>query len=429
MVSLNKIKLKGYLKNDLIKGSIITILGNGFSRALLLIGTLFASNILGVEKFGQLSITRSTINVILVVAGLNLGNIITKSIAKYKGIDDDKLARQVTVNYGFILILSTLLSALTFIFANELSFYIESTHRLSDDFKLSSVIIIFSIVYSLNESVFRGFEKYKQLGIYQIITSILFCFSLASGAYFEGVTGALFGILIYSIIYAALSLFFIFKVSAVEKVNLISFKNLHKEYEELKNMTLPIFISSIIEAPVFWLTQLILIKNAGIGANGILNALLQTRNLVLIIPGYISLVILPILSKNSNNDAVYQQKFKLALKINIIISILCIVPLILFPKLFLGIYGKDFLSSYNFYDSLLCYSTIPIVIVANLYQQQFIVKDKGWLSCKISVVWNCFFLLSTYIFCTLLDMSILGYMLSLFLTFLLQLILKYFYAK
>lgn len=426
---LNKIKLRGYLNNDLIQGSLITIVGNGISRALLLIGTLFASNILGVEKFGQLSITRSTINVILVVAGLNLGSIITKSIAKYKNIDDDKLARQVTVNYGFIFVLSTLLSALTFIFSDQLSFYIGGTTRLSNDFKLSSIIIIFSIIYSLNESIFRGFEKYKQLGIYQIITSGLFCVSIGLGAHFNGVTGALYGILIYSFSYASLSLFFIYQFSSGMKVGLITFKNLKMEYEEIKNMTLPIFISSIIEAPVFWLTQLILIKNAGISANGILNALLQTRNLVLIIPGYISLVVLPILSRNHNNKEVYKKKFKQALKINILISIICIVPLISFPKIFLGIYGKGFLGSFNFFDSLLCYTTIPIIIVGNLYQQQFIVKDKGWLSCRVSVIWSSFFLLSTYVFCHVLSLAVLGYMISLFLTFLLQLILKYFYAK
>lgn len=426
---INKIKAKAYLQNDLIKGSLLTIVGNGASRALLLVGTLLASNMLGVEKFGQLSITRSTINVILVVAGLNLGNIITKSIAKYKTIDNEKLARQVTVNYGFIFILSCFFSILTFIFSDQLSFYVVNAYYLANDFKLSSLIIIFSIVYSLNEAIFRGFEKYKQLGYYQIISSVLFAIAMPLGAHFFSVTGALFGILTYAFLYACLSLFFISKISSGEGINLLSFKNLSSEYDELKNMTIPIFISSIIEAPVFWFTQLILIKNAGVASNGILNALLQTRNLILIIPGYVGLVILPILSKNIDNQSLYKQKFKLALKINILISVVCILPLIIFPKIFLSIYGKGFLGSYNYFDSLLCYASIPIIIVANLYQQQFIVKDKGWLSFTISVVWGSFFLVSTYILCSILKMSVFGYMVALFLTFVLQLILKYIYGK
>lgn len=422
-------KLKRILENELIQGSIHTLLGNGVSRVVMLVGTLLVSNFLGVEDFGRFSITRSTINVVLVIAGLNISTIITKTIAENKGVNNLKLSRQVTLNYAIILLLTCSTGSLMFVFSKTLSIFLVETVSLSYDFKLSSLIVVFAVVYSLNEAVLRGLESYKQLGLYQILSSLVLCVMMPLGARFYGVTGALTGLFLYSIFYALFSFYKILRIAFDLNITLFTTTDWRKEYKELRSFTLPLFISSLIEAPIFWLTQVILIKNAGVGANGIANALVQTRNLVLILPGYVGLVVLPILSKNIGNESIYHKNFINALKINCLIAVICTIPLMIFPRFFLGIYGNDFLNNYKYIDSFLCYLSIPIVILSNLYHHQYIARSKGGHVLKITALWASFFLVSSYVLCSHWKFGVFGWMLSFFLTVIFQLALRYYYAK
>lgn len=415
--------------SELLNDTMWTIIGSGLSRVLILLGTLFSSNILGVVKFGEFSITRSTINVILVIAGLNLGVVLTKDIAKYKDSDNFKCSRLITLNYFTIVGLTLILALILFFSSNFLASNFFNDLEYSIQFKLSSVIILFSIIFSLNESIYRGLGFYKKLGKLQIISSLTFLIFVPLGSYKYDVTGAIVGYLIYSVLMAIITVYDLNKFSKKNNFHFFNFSKLRNEFKELKEITLPIFVSSIIEAPVFWLAQVILIKYSGMAANGVASALLQTRNLILIIPGYVSLVVLPLLSKNLKNKKEYNENFKLALKINVIISLICILPLIIYPTFFLKIYGKGFVDNFNYVDSFLAYISIPVVVISNVYQQSFVANNKGWQSLMISIIWNAALLSSTFVFCKNFDLGVTGYMLSLLLTISIQLILRFIYER
>lgn len=415
--------------SELLLGSFWTIVGSGLSRLLITLGTIFSANLLGAEKFGEFSITRSTINVILVIAGLNIGSVLTKTIAEYKDNNPVKCARVLTLNYIFIFLLTLIFTFLTYIFSDEISFFVSKDKSLTDHFKLSSIILLFAIVFSLNESIYRGLGYYKRLGMWQILASVSFLIFVTLGAYKYGVTGAIIGYLIYTFVMTTVTLFDLHHISVKENFHFIKISNLRSEFADLRRLTIPIFFSSIIEAPVFWLAQVILIKYSGMISNGIASALLQTRNLMLIVPGYISLVVLPLLSKNIQDKNEYEKNFKNALMINTIIAVVSIAPLIFFPSLFLKIYGNDFNENFNYWDSFFAYISIPFVVVSNVYQQSIVAKGKGWNSMVISIIWNSALLTSVFIFSKYFDMGVTGYMLSLLIAIILQLLLRFLYAR
>ncbi|MBS4040771.1 MAG: oligosaccharide flippase family protein [Flavobacteriales bacterium] len=421
--------IKKIKSTEIFNGITWTIIGSGTSRILILLGTLISSNILGVEKFGEFSMTRSTINVILVIAGLNLGVVLTKDIAKYKDSDTLKCSRLITLNYFAILTITLILSLFLFISSSYISANFFNNLEFSIQFKLSSAIILFSIIFSLNESIYRGLGLYKKLGKLQIISSFAFLIFVPLGSFIYNVNGAILGYLIYSVLMVLITVYDLTVFSKKSNFIFFNFNNLRSELKEIKEVTLPIFFSSILEAPVFWLAQVILIKYSGMASNGVASALLQTRNLILIVPGYVSLVALPILSKNLKNKKEYNQNFKLALKINVLISVICILPLLVFPTFFLKIYGEGFDENYKYLDSFLAYISIPVVVISNVYQQSIVANNKGWNSLIISIIWNAVLLITTYIFCKNLGLGVTGYMLSLLLTIILQLILRWVYER
>jgi O-antigen/teichoic acid export membrane protein len=268
------------------------------------------------------------------VAGLNIGSVLTKDIAKYKDENIEKCARLISLNYIIIFGLTVILAFFLFLFSNNINLIFFSNSNISNDLKIASFILLFAIVFSLNESIYRGLGLFKRLGKLQVISSLSFSIFVPLGAYYNNVTGAVLGYLAYSVIMSLLTVLDLKIIMSNLKLSLFTFKNLKKEYVELKELTLPIFMSSIIEAPVFWFSQVILIEYSGMASNGVANALLQTRNLILIIPGYVSLVILPILSNNLKNKDAYKKNFNQAFFVNLVISVCCTLPLIIFPTFF-----------------------------------------------------------------------------------------------
>ena len=72
-------KIKHHIeKSNLFKGFIVTILGSGSSKIILVLATFICSNLLGKMEFGELSFVRNTLNMILCICALNFSALCTK---------------------------------------------------------------------------------------------------------------------------------------------------------------------------------------------------------------------------------------------------------------------------------------------------------------------------------------------------------------
>lgn len=434
-MSINFQRLRLKIQNsELLSGSFWTIIGSGASRVLLVIGSIITANVLGVEKYGEFGIIRSTINTVLVISGLNVGTVITKYISEWKVaglINNDKNLTNVVQNYLFVSFLTLVLSVLVFVFAENISTELLEIPNLANELRLSSSIFLFGILFPLNESIYRGLQNFKRLGVLQVTGSITFVVFVPLGAYYYDVHGAILGLLTYVVSMFLITTFDLFFLVSFKNVRQFIFSKSLIKFSELSKLTLPVLLASLIDAPFFWFAQVILIKFAGIEANGIASAILQLRNLALIVPGYVSLAVLPILSRSisSNNSFDYKKGLKNSLKLNLLITVILIAPLIIFPFEILSLFGSDFKIQTNYWESFLAYISIPFLVLSNIYNQAIIAKNMGWTSLLIAIIWNTIFLGSAYFFIKSLSMGVTGYMLSLLIAIIVQTILRYAFEK
>ena len=185
--------------------------------------------------------------------------------------------------------------------------------------------------------------------------------------------------------------------------------------------------AAIIEAPFFWYSQVLLVTFAGMVENGKIGALMQIRSLILIIPGYISLVTLPLLSnslsKNDDNNQ-YKSYLKRSIQLNFTIALICIIPMLLFSNDIMRLFGKDF--QVDFWTSFFTYISIPFFVIASVVDQSLIAKGKAWTNFYISIFWNCIFIALIYVNLSYYKLGGLGYMFSMFIAILVLTGLKYY---
>lgn len=421
------------MESDLLSGSMWTILGSGVSRFLLVIGTILLANVLGVEDYGKFNIVRSTLNSVLIVAGLNLGTVITKYTSEHYTQDksEENLASPVAQNYFFISVLTLLLSITLFGSARLLAQNVLEVDDLTDEIRLSACVLIFGILFPLNEAVYRGLQQFKRLGIFQVIGAVVFTIVVPFLGYYHGVYGAIAGLSIYMILMTIITMIDLKVLTRHLNISLFVLDRSLFSLKGLGVLTIPVLIGSFIDAPFFWAAQVMLIKFDGIEANGIASAILQLRNLVLIIPGYVGLVVLPLFSKSlsSKDNQGYATNLKNSIRLNLIFSIIMIIPLLCFPNLILGLFGDDFASNSTYMSSFLAYISIPLLVISNVYNQAFIAKNLGWLGLYVTLIWNTLLLICIYLFVYEMQMSVTGYMLSLLISIVAQLILRIYFEK
>jgi len=428
MVILDKIQNR-FRGSQLLMGTAWTVLGSGLSRIALIVGSILSANILGVEQYGQFGITRSTVNVILTIAGLNIGTVLTKYISEYRDKDPAKCAKMVTQNYLFVFSLTAVLASIVYLFADGISISLLKSPHLANEIKLSVFILFFGIIFPLNESIYRGFEWFKQLGFIQILGSISFIVLVPLGSYLYQVYGAICGYLAYTIVMTVLTTFNLRNLLTLHNFSLLDLRFNRLDFSELKRLTIPVLLASLVEAPFFWLAQIILIKSAGMAENGIVSAILQIRTLILIVPGYVSLVTLPLLSNalSSANTEKYKSYLNKSLWVNFVISIICLLPLLIFPNFFIRLFGEGFQATYM--TSFLAYISVPFLVLSGVFNQSLIAKGKGWVNLYISLAWNLIFLTAVYYFVTYSNMGSLGYMIGLLIGIVMQALLRFIYNK
>ncbi|SEP54767.1 oligosaccharide flippase family protein [Flavobacterium urocaniciphilum] len=423
------VQLKNRINNSrLLSGVFWTLLGNGFSRLFMMIGTVWCANILGVEKYGEFGITRSTINLILTIAGLNIGTVLTKYISEFRESDKKKCAQLVTQNYVFVLIMTVVLAVVVYFIAPYLSTSVLKTPQLTEEIQLSVVVLFFGVIYPLNEAVFRGFEWFKALGIVQAIGAISFLLFVPLFSMSKGVYGAILGYLIFTVFMTLITAVYLYVKLKKEHISLFVFDSNIFHFSQLSKMSIPILLASIIEAPFFWYSQVLLVTFAGMIENGKIGAIMQIRSLILIIPSYISLVTLPLLSntlsKNDDNNQ-YKNYLKKSMQLNFGIALICIIPFLFFSNDIMKLFGKDF--QVDFWTSFYAYISIPFFVIASVMDQSLIAKGKAWTNFYISIFWNSIFIALIYVNLSYANLGGMGYMLSMFIAILVLTSLKYYY--
>ncbi|NLD95306.1 MAG: oligosaccharide flippase family protein [Fibrobacter sp.] len=388
-------RIRNKIENSkLYSGFLATFIGSGASKIILVLATFLCANLLGKEEFGELSFIRNTLNMILCICALNFTTLSTKFTTEAK-TSKDSFQRLFLL---FLFSVSVCVAIGIFLIATPSNLLLKllSTEVIVKFFKIAAVLLPLFILQPLIEGVLRGMKEFKLIGILQTISSILYLIAVYAGIKLCGITGALYGVILYYLLYSVATICILLRRYSLKR-HIPLLNGFWKQKSALYIMILPIFLMSFIDAPVMWFAQVILSKAGSMEAIGSMTAMMQIRNLAILIPGYFTNTYLAFagdLNAQQKHGDYYKQYAKIE-KLYFVIGLSLFFCFSILAKPILLLYGSDFISDWPV--MVISNIGIPITMFIGLYRIDLIIKDHQQYLLYISMAWNAVWLITLYL--------------------------------
>lgn len=395
---------KTELRKRLFKGVSWILIGSVAGKFLQLISFIIVARIIGKEEYGQLGIIRSTIAMFLMFSTLGMGMTASRYIALYRNTEPQNAYKIYKFSYKVTLVFALAISLFIFLFSESISLQVFNNLLLNKPLIISTFVLFFMSITSIQSGALNGFENFKAIGINSTINGIIQLVLVVFLAFYFNTNGVIWAL---GISYAIL--FIQYQISL--KRNLTQIKNdQSKSNQTLRlrsifvNFSLPAVLSGLVTIPTLWWAKTFLIKNNGFGEMAIYDVAEQWYYVILFIPGSLSSIILPLLTNTTieGTKSEYRNLIKLNLSINIIITgILAIFVAGLSPFIY-KMYGSEF----NNIVPLIVLLVSAVICAANNVLGQIIAsKGKMWIGLIVNIIWGIWLILFSLIFIGKYDMG------------------------
>lgn len=327
------------ITKKLIDGMAWNIVGNVFSKAVLIIASILTARLLGVDKNGEFGVINSTILMFSTFAGLGLGTTATRFVAEYRNTDKAKCSRVIGMT-NLIGIISGLIMAIALVLmAPWLAAKQLSAPHLAKGLMLASIMLVTNTVNAVQISTLSGFEHFKGIAKLSIIQGLISFPLYIVFTYFFSVNGLIIGYIVIGGIMLVLYEFENHKVRKVYGIHM-DIRNALQELHIMWKFSLPSMLSNVMVGPVTWIGNTFITSRVnGYAQIGIFNAANQWRSVLIFLPTAIGGVILPLIIVNKGNRRLE--------KINILfgwIMVNCFaIPILAAPEFIAQLYGKEFI--------------------------------------------------------------------------------------
>lgn len=380
-----------YRDSSILKGFAATLIGSGFSKILFVAVTFVGSNMLGKEQFGELSFVRNTLDMFLCICALNYSSLCTKLTTESH--EQVSSFHKLILVFLFTLFLCVVCGLLLLIAPVGLMNKLFSTSMVVAFFRIAGILFPIFILQPLLEGILRGLQKFSLIGCLQTVSSLIYLVAMFLGIKFGGLKGAFEAVIIYYVCYSLICVY-----SLSKSVNLLSqlkkIRGFWNERKSIYKLILPVFLMSFIDAPSYWIAQVVLSNYGGIGSVGSMVAIMQLTNLAILIPTYFSNTFIAFAGEYNAKKQynLYYAKFERVGKSFLTIGIGISVLLSTISPWILHLYGADFVSDWPalIYGSL----CIPILMLLSLYKIDLILREHQQILLYIAIAWNAIWLLS-----------------------------------
>jgi len=379
--------------SNLFRSFIITAIGSGLSKAILILGTFYCTNTLTKLEFGEYSFVRNTLTMILTICASNYSGLCTKFATEAKS--SIASLQRLLLLFLFSLFVCVLLGGILTIMPDSILITLLKTKESIGYFRLAGLLLPLFMVQPLIEGILRGLMKFKMVSWLQVLSSILYVVTLIVGIQLAGVDGAIWGLYLFYTIYAVASIW-----------ALIHIRNPHYyysrlnhfwlEYHSIFKMVLPVFILSFVEAPILWYLQVLMTRYSSAEAVGSMTVMLQIQNFALLIPNYFFITYIAFAGR-LNAEKKYEEyfaRFDKFIKSFCLAGILIFVLFSLLSKNILVLFGSAYVGDWK--ELVVCCLGIPIALMMTLIKQSLILQEHQRELMYISITWNILWVVLFY---------------------------------
>jgi O-antigen/teichoic acid export membrane protein len=314
--------------------------GSVISRGLMLCATVLVARMLGKTVYGELGMIQSTVGMFGVVAGFGLGLTATKHVAEFRQSDPERAGRIIGLSGMFAMCTGGLMALGLFIFAPWLAEHTINAPHLAGVLRIGALILFINALNGAQTGALAGFEAFKTIAHVNLFVGLISFPILVTGAYFGGLTGAVWALAINLCFNWLLNHLALRKEARRYSVP-FGFRDCGRELPVLWSFALPATLAGIMVGPANWACRALLTNQPnGYAEMGILTAALVFQNLLMFVSGMLSA---PLLSVVSSAGANISEKLG---TVNIlstwILGVVFAIPLLCFPEIAQMVFGSDY---------------------------------------------------------------------------------------
>lgn len=365
-----KVAIERFKKSSLFRDSFWALFGNVVGKGFSLFAGIAVARFLGRELYGEYGIIKSSLLMIALFSSFGLGITSTKFVAETKEHNPSKLysISQISISISFLV--STIISLLVIAFADHISVVINAPH-LASTLKWASFAIILNSVNTTQLGILGGFKAYNIIAKNNIIIGIFTFLTTLPLSYFYGFNGSILSIIISLLLSCLKNQFSIHKLLP-QKKELIT----KVDIANILSLSFPIAMNESLYSLTAWLSSFVLIKIAGYGELGILNAATQWMAVMAFVPGALRNVALSHFSTVSNDKKQSEHLLIRLLQVNFFSTMTPCIFVWIFSNVICSLYGEQ----YDGMQSVLNVLVFAAVIMSlsNIITQELIALDKNW---------------------------------------------------
>ena len=389
----------------LARGVFWSMAGAVISRGLMLAATVLVARMLGRTVYGELGMIQSTVGMFGVFAGFGLGLTATKHVAQFRKSDPDRAGRIIGLSSLFAMVTGGLMAFGLFMFAPWLAEHTINAPHLSVVLRIGALILFINALNGAQTGALAGFEAFKTIAYVNLFAGLISFPILVSGAYFGGLTGAVWALAINLGFNWLLNHLALRKESRRHNVP-FTLRECSRELPVLWTFSLPAVLAGSLVGPVNWICSALLVNQPeGYSEMGIYSAANQWFAMLLYLPSLLSRVMLPVLSEQLGQNEIKQSMKVMIFAIKM--NALLVLPLVLFVGIaspyIMNLYGAGFRSGWPTLVVVLL--TAGLLTVQTPIGQIIVASGKIWISFAINFGWALIFIMSTIL---LLDLGSLG---------------------
>lgn len=337
--------------NLILKGAAWVSLYTGLYRVATLLVSIITAQLLDVTNFGKVSILQSTGSLFIMFSSMGLGTVAIKLVA-------EKNTKYVNSLMLINFILCLIAASTIFIFSHQIALEIYQDSSLEPLLKAVIPFIFFSGITQIQSSILAGKEEYSTIAKINVLVGVLSLILIFIMVKKFGVYGWVYGLSMLELI-KLIAFQFIIRKRLNHNIQMPS----HSNIVHVGKLAFPIALSALFILPVNWLLTRELLLHTGYRDVALLNISDQWIAVLIFFPIAIGNAMLPIMSKMQN---ILDRKriSDLALGLNLILSIVCAVPIIFLAEYLLGFYGTSYISGADVF-----YYVVPLVVVLSMTNQ------------------------------------------------------------
>lgn len=381
----------------LARGVFWSIAGSVISRGLILCATVLVARMLGKTVYGELGIIQSTVGMFGVFAGFGLGLTATKFVAEFRQSDPVRAGRIIGLSTLFAMGSGGLMAIGLLIFAPWLAQHTINAPQLAGILRIGALVLFINALNGAQTGALSGFEAFKTIAHINLFVGLISFPILVCGAYFGGLTGAVWALVLNLCFNWLLNNLALQKEALRHRVP-ISFRDCSMQWPVLWRFSLPAALGRALVGPVDWACGAMLVNRPdGFAEMGLFNAANQWRIAILFIPGMLGQVLLPLLSNLNEKSSEHQYRKLLVFNVflNAAIALVVVLPLMLLSRVIMSSYGPEFENGTSVLR-VLAFSAV-LAAVNYVVGQAIVSKGKMWIGFTFNSLWAIVLLITSWI--------------------------------